>query len=58
MDQSLHRVANKEREEIKGTTKYKMAKRHSKEGGNQFEQEATDRDRWMSRPCSGWTKPN
>ena len=34
MDQTLHRVATKEREEIKGTTKQKMARRHNKEGGN------------------------
>ena len=40
MDQTLHRVAIKEREEIKGTTKQKMAKRHSKERGNHLEQES------------------
>ena len=32
MDQTLHRVATKEREEIKGTTEEKMARRHNNEG--------------------------
>ena len=32
MDQTLHRVATKEREEIKGTTEQKMVRRQSKEG--------------------------
>ena len=35
----LHRVATKEREEIKGTTMEKMARRHSK-GANHQEQES------------------
>ena len=39
MDQTLHRVAIKEREEIKKTTQQKMAGRHNKEGGNHLEQE-------------------
>ena len=39
MDQTLHRVATKEREEIKGTTMQKMARRQNKEGGNHLEQE-------------------
>ena len=34
----MHRVATKEREKIKRTTKQKMARRHSKEGGNHLEQ--------------------
>ena len=36
----LNRVATKEREEIKRTTKQRMARRHSKEGGNHLEQES------------------
>ena len=40
MDQTLHRVATKEREEIKRTTKQKMARRHNKEGGNHLDQES------------------
>ena len=40
MDQTLHRVATKEREEIKRTTMQKMARRHNKEGGNHLEQES------------------
>ena len=32
MDQTLHRVATKGREEIKRTTMQKMARRHNKEG--------------------------
>ena len=36
----LHRVAIKEREEIKKTTMQKMVKRHNKEGGNHLEQES------------------
>ena len=39
MDQTLHRVATKEREEIKGTTKQKMARRHNREGGNHLDSE-------------------
>ena len=39
MDQTLHRVATKEREEIKRTTKRKMARRH-KRGGNHLEHES------------------
>ena len=41
VDQTLHRVETKEREEIKSTTKHKMAKRHNKEEGNHLEQEST-----------------
>ena len=40
LDQTLHRVATKEREEINGTTKQKMAGRHNKEGGNHLDQES------------------
>ena len=36
----MHRVATKEREEIKRTTKQKMARRHNKEGGNDLDQES------------------
>ena len=46
MDQTLHRVATKEREEIKGTTQQKMARRHNKDGGNHLEQES-NRQRTM-----------
>ena len=41
MDQTLHRVATKEREEIKRTTMQKMGRQHSKEGGNHLEQESS-----------------
>ena len=40
MDQTLHRVATKEREEIKGTTMQKMVRRHNTEGGSHLEQES------------------
>ena len=40
MDQTLHRVATKEREEIKRTTMQKMARRHNKEGENHLESES------------------
>ena len=40
MDQTLHRVAAKEREEIKRTIKQKMARRLNKEGGNRLDQES------------------
>ena len=40
VDQTLHRVATKEKEEIKRTTKQKMARRHNKDGGNHLEQES------------------
>ena len=46
MDQTLLRVAIKESKDIKGTTKQKMARRHSKEGRNHLEQE-NDRQRTM-----------
>ena len=45
MDHTLHRVATKEREEIKGTTK--MARRLSKEGGNHLERES-NRGQWKA----------
>ena len=41
MDQTLHRMATKEREEIKGTTKKKMARRHNREGGNHLHWECS-----------------
>ena len=40
VDQTLHRVANKEREEIKGMTKQKMARRYNKEGENHLDKES------------------
>ena len=40
VDQTLHRVATKEREEIKRTTKQKMARRHNRGGGNHLDQES------------------
>ena len=40
MDQTLRRVATKEREEIKKATKQKMTRRHNKEGANHLEQES------------------
>ena len=40
MDEAQHRVTTKEWEEIKRTTKQKMARRHSKERGNHLEQES------------------
>ena len=44
----LHKLATKERKEIKGTTKQKMAKRHSK-GGNHlatWKRKAVDGIQW------------
>ena len=38
-------MATKAREEIKRTTKQKMARRHNKEGGNR---KATDRRQWKT----------
>ena len=62
--QTLHRVATNWREEIKGTTKQKMVRRHSKEGGNHLEQESIRKTTLMegidggrATFCSGWTKP-
>ena len=52
MDQTLHRVATMEREEMKGTTKQKMARRDSKEGGNHLEQES-NRQRTMEDTGGG-----
>ena len=52
MDLKLHRVATKEREEVKGTTKQKMARRRSKKGGNHLEQES-NRQRTMEGLCGG-----
>ena len=45
VDQTLHRVAAKEGEEIKRTTK-QMARRQNKEGGNHLDQES-DRQKTM-----------
>ena len=52
VDQKLHRVATKERDEIKATTKQKMARRHNKEGGNHLEQES-NRHRTMEDTDGG-----
>ena len=64
VDQTLHREATKKREEIKRTTKQKMARRHNKEGGNHLEEESnrqkTTEDingRRTAISRSGWTKP-
>ena len=46
MDQALHRVATKERKNIKRTTKQKAAGRHSKEGGTTWNRTALDRQQW------------
>ena len=46
VDKTLHRVVTKEREQIKRTTKQKMARRHNKEGGNHHKQES-NRQRTM-----------
>ena len=40
MDQTLNRVATKEREAIKKMTKQKKTRRHNKEGGNHLKQES------------------
>ena len=40
MDQTLHRVATKEREEIEWTTKQKMARPHKREAGNHLDYES------------------
>ena len=40
VDQTRHRVATKEREEIEKTTKQKMARRHNKGGGDHLDQES------------------
>ena len=40
MDQMLHGVATTDREEIKGTTKQKVARWHNKEGRDHLEQES------------------
>ena len=40
MDQTLQRVATKEREEIMRTTMQKIARRHNNEGGNHLQQES------------------
>ena len=52
MDQTLHRLATKEREEIKGTTKQKMARRHNR-GGNHLEQESNRQRRVFLVVCFG-----
>ena len=52
MDQTLHRVATKEREEIKRTTKQKMARQHNKAGRNHLDQES-DRQKAMEDTDGG-----
>ena len=51
----LHRVATKEREEIKRTIKQNMARRLNKEGGNHLEQEG-NRQKTME-DMDGWLHP-
>ena len=48
----MRRVATKGREEIKGTTKQKMARRHNKEGENHLKQES-NRQRTMEDTDGG-----
>ena len=50
VDQTLHRVATKERVEIKRTTEQKTAGRLNNEGGNHLEQESNrlDRGQWKA----------
>ena len=48
MDQTLHRVATKEREEIKLTTKQKTANDITKKEGTTWNRKATDRRRWKT----------
>ena len=45
---TLHRVATKEREEIRRTTKQKMVRRHNKEGRATWNRKATDRRQWKT----------
>ena len=52
MDQTQHRVATKQREEIKRKTRQKMGRRHSKEGENHLEQES-NRQRTMEGTDGG-----
>ena len=47
VDQTLHRVATKQREEIKGVTKQKMARRHNKERTTWI-RKATNRRQWKT----------
>ena len=47
VDQTLQRVATMEREEMKRTTKQKMARRHNKEGTT-WKRKATDRRQWKT----------
>ena len=55
MDQTLHIIATMEREDIRGTTKQKMARRHSKEGGNHPEQESNRQG--TMEGIDGWLHP-
>ena len=48
VDQTLHRVAIKEREEIKRTTNQKMARRHNRKEGATWNKKATDRGQWKT----------
>ena len=54
VDQTLHRVANKEREGgIERMTKQKMARRHNKKGGNHLEQ-GSNRQKEMKTLMEGY----
>ena len=53
MNQTLHGVVAKEKEQLKGTTKQKMARRHSIKGGNHLEQESINR-RLLDAPVRGY----
>ena len=48
MDHTLQRVATKEREEIKRTTKQKMADDIMRKGGATWIRKATDRRQWKT----------
>ena len=51
----MQRVATKEREKIKRTTKLKMARKHNKEGSNHLDQES-NRQKTME-DIDGWLHP-
>ena len=60
MDQKLHGVATRAREEIKGMARQKMQDNIAQKKGttkNRKVLEDSGRHRWRATSFSGWTKP-
>ena len=59
VDQTLHRVATKEREEIKRRPSRRWQDDITRKEGTTWNRKATGNNgrHWRATSCSGWTKP-